>query len=75
MIASATRCLTFPYFVVMKSIFTVSFFLKVIVAAILLQTLYFKFTGAPESIYIFETVGMDAVHFEDCHITECDLEN
>ena len=59
MIASATRCLTFPYFVVMKSIFTVSFFLKVIVAAILLQTLYFKFTGAPESIYIFETVGME----------------
>ena len=43
----------------MKSIFTVSFFLKVIVAAILLQTLYFKFTGAPESIYIFETVGME----------------
>ncbi len=27
--------------------------------AILLQTLYFKFTGAPESIYIFETVGME----------------
>ena len=33
--------------------------LKVIVAIILLQTLYFKFTGAPESIYIFETVGME----------------
>ncbi len=43
----------------MKSIFTFSFLLKVIVAAILLQTLYFKFTGAPESIYIFETVGME----------------
>ncbi|MBP7239006.1 MAG: DoxX family protein, partial [Saprospiraceae bacterium] len=28
-------------------------------AAILLQTLYFKFTGAPESVYIFETVGME----------------
>ena len=38
---------------------TLTFFLKVIVAAILLQTLYFKFTGAPESVYIFETVGME----------------
>ena len=43
----------------MKSLFTFSFFLKIIVAAILLQTLYFKFTGAAESIYIFETVGME----------------
>jgi len=43
----------------MKSLFTFSFFLKVIVAAILLQTLYFKFTGAAESVYIFETIGME----------------
>jgi hypothetical protein len=43
----------------MKTILTFSFFLKVIVAAILLQTLYFKFTGAEESVYIFETVGME----------------
>ena len=43
----------------MKSLFTLSFFLKVIVAAILLQTLYFKFTGAAESVYIFETLGME----------------
>ncbi len=43
----------------MKSILTLSFFLKVIVSAILLQTLYFKFTGAAESVYIFETVGME----------------
>lgn len=28
-------------------------------AAILLQTLYFKFTGAPESVYIFTTVGQE----------------
>lgn len=39
--------------------FTFTFFLRVIIAAILLQTLYFKFTGAPESVYIFETVGME----------------
>lgn len=28
-------------------------------AAILLQTLYFKFSGAPESVYIFTKVGME----------------
>lgn len=33
--------------------------LKLIVSVILLQTLYFKFTGAPESVFIFETVGME----------------
>jgi putative oxidoreductase len=43
----------------MKNKFTFAFFLRVIVAAILLQTLYFKFTAAPESVYIFETVGME----------------
>ena len=32
---------------------------RVVVAAILLQTLIFKFTAAPESVYIFETVGME----------------
>lgn len=33
--------------------------LKVLIAAILLQTLYFKFTGAEESFYIFSTIGME----------------
>ena len=33
--------------------------LRITVAIILLQTLYFKFTGAPESIYIFETLGIE----------------
>jgi hypothetical protein len=28
-------------------------------ALILLQTLYFKFTASPESVYIFRTVGME----------------
>lgn len=32
---------------------------RIIVAVILLQTLTFKFTAAPESVYIFETVGME----------------
>jgi hypothetical protein len=31
--------------------------LRLAAAVILLQTLYFKFTGAPESIYIFTKVG------------------
>lgn len=32
---------------------------QLVVAAILLQTLFFKFTGAPESKYIFEVLGME----------------
>ena len=35
--------------------------LAVIASFILLQTLYFKFTGREESIYIFTTVGMEPV--------------
>lgn len=33
--------------------------LRLVAAFIMLQTLFFKFTGAPESIYIFETVGLE----------------
>src|SRR5205085_12563535 len=36
-----------------------SWALRVIVAVILLQTLFFKFTAAPESVYIFSTLGME----------------
>ena len=32
---------------------------RLIAALILAQTLYFKFTGASESIYIFTTIGME----------------
>jgi uncharacterized membrane protein YphA (DoxX/SURF4 family) len=32
---------------------------RIIAALIMLQTLFFKFTGAEESIYIFTTVGME----------------
>lgn len=32
---------------------------RLIAAIILLQTLYFKFTASPESVYIFNTVGME----------------
>ena len=37
----------------------VSWIVRVIVAVILVQTLFFKFTGAPESVYIFKTVGQE----------------
>jgi putative oxidoreductase len=33
--------------------------LRWIAAGILLQTLFFKFTGAPESVYIFTTMGAE----------------
>lgn len=36
-----------------------SWLLRLLVAGILLQTLYFKFTGAPESVYIFSTLGAE----------------
>lgn len=37
----------------------VSWVLQLVAAGILLQTLYFKFTGAPESVYIFTRVGAE----------------
>lgn len=37
----------------------ISWLLQLAVAGILLQTLYFKFTAAPESVYIFSTLGME----------------
>jgi putative oxidoreductase len=36
-----------------------SWIARLIAAVILLQTLFFKFTGAPESVYIFTTVGQE----------------
>ena len=32
---------------------------SIIAAFIMVQTLYFKFTAAPESVYIFSTLGME----------------
>lgn len=39
----------------------VSWLLQIVVAAILIQTLYFKFTAAPESVYIFSKLGLEPV--------------
>src|SRR5919199_1765111 len=33
--------------------------LRLLAALILLQTLFFKFTAAPESVYIFSTIGIE----------------
>jgi len=42
----------------MKTAYQIS---RLLAAIILLQTLYFKFSGAPESIYIFTKVGAEPI--------------
>jgi len=42
-----------------KAFMITSWTLRGIAAVILLQTLFFKFTGAKESVYIFTTLGME----------------
>jgi hypothetical protein len=39
--------------------YRLSWLLRLAVAVILLQTLFFKFTGAEESVYIFSTLGAE----------------
>ena len=42
-----------------KTFMIASWTLRGIAALILLQTLFFKFTGAKESVYIFSTLGLE----------------
>lgn len=42
-----------------KTLLIISWALRLIAAGILLQTLFFKFTGAKESVYIFSTLGIE----------------
>lgn len=42
-----------------KTARAVSWICRVVAAVILLQTIFFKFTGAPESVYIFTKVGLE----------------
>jgi hypothetical protein len=42
-----------------KAQFTLSIVLQLVAAGILLQTLFFKFSGAEESVYIFSTLGVE----------------
>ncbi len=37
----------------------ISWIFQIAAAAILFQTLFFKFSGAPESVYIFSTLGVE----------------
>ena len=37
----------------------IMWFLRIVASSILLQTLFFKFSGAEESIYIFSKLGME----------------
>lgn len=38
---------------------TIFWVFKLVAATIMLQTLFFKFTAAPESVYIFSTLGAE----------------
>ena len=38
---------------------TIAWVFKLIAAVIMLQTLFYKFTAAPESVYIFSKLGME----------------
>lgn len=38
---------------------TISLVLRLVAAVIMIQTLYFKFTAAPESVYIFSQIGAE----------------
>ena len=42
-----------------KLFLIMSWALRITAAVILLQTLFFKFTGAKESVYIFSTLGLE----------------
>lgn len=43
----------------MSLVIAFTWLLRLTAAGILLQTLFFKFTGAPESVYIFTSVGAE----------------
>ncbi|HVU54519.1 MAG TPA: DoxX family protein [Puia sp.] len=43
----------------MQKMTIVFWILRILAAVILLQTLFFKFSGAEESVYIFSTLGME----------------
>ena len=42
-----------------KTFNVIAWTLRIVPAIILLQTLFFKFTAAPESVYIFSTLGLE----------------
>ena len=42
-----------------KTLKIIDWIIRIVVAVVLLQTLFFKFTGAKESVYIFSTLGAE----------------
>jgi uncharacterized membrane protein YphA (DoxX/SURF4 family) len=44
-----------------KTFNIIAWILRIVPAVILLQTLFFKFSAAPESVYIFSTLGLEPV--------------
>lgn len=42
-----------------KTLLVITWLARLLAALIFLQTLYFKFTGAEESVYIFSEMGME----------------
>jgi uncharacterized membrane protein YphA (DoxX/SURF4 family) len=42
-----------------KTFNVIAWTLRIVPAIILLQTLFFKFSAAPESVYIFSTLGLE----------------
>ena len=42
-----------------KTLKVIDWIFRIVVALILLQTLFFKFSGAKESVYIFSTLGVE----------------
>lgn len=43
----------------MKTKNIISFVLRITIAVIFIQTLYYKFTAHPDSVYIFSTLGIE----------------
>lgn len=43
----------------MKKVTAISWLLRLLAAGLMLQTLYFKFTAQPESVYIFSQMGIE----------------
>ena len=54
----------------MKSKKILTWILRLVAAGIMLQTLFFKFTASPESVYIFSTLGIEPWGRIGCGIAE-----
>lgn len=49
------------YPILKKNTLIITRIIAIIIALLILQTLFYKFTAAPESVYIFEKIGLGAV--------------